>query len=371
MTVLSMEKFNQHMMVLARLSRGLTQSELSDRTSTKQGTLSKIETGIKEPSSTAVQKLARILEYPGKFFYQQGRPYGFPPFHYRKRKKLSAKVLGRIIAEMNIRRMHVSKLLISYELPSKNTIPEIDLDEFQNEPTHSSAIENIARSIRESWMLGNGPIPSVVGTIEDHGGMVISCNFGTSLLDAISQRIDGMPALFFVNIHRPADRVRYTLAHKIAHMAFHTTTLKDGDEQENEAEEFAGAFLLPEDEIMPQLRRFNLRHLANLKMYWKVSMGAIAVRADRLNLITPYQRKMFWIEMGKLGYRRREPNEPAKEHPTLLRKMVEFHRHHLGYSPKDMSDLLCMNEPEYLSMYGQEPIVDKEETRNVRLRRVK
>ena len=44
-------------------------------------------------------------------------------------------------------------------------------------------------------------------------------------------------------------------------------------------------------------------------------MAAIAVRADRLMLITPYQSKMFWIEMSKLGYRKREPSEPPKGRP--------------------------------------------------------
>jgi Zn-dependent peptidase ImmA (M78 family) len=102
-------------------------------------------------------------------------------------------------------------------------------------------------------------------------------------------------------------------------MVLHTVTVKSDEEMEDEADAFAGAFLLPADEIRPQLRRFDLRQLANLKLYWKVSMAALAVRADRLKLITPYQSKMFWIEMGKLGYRKREPNELPKEHPSLLR----------------------------------------------------
>ena len=76
-----------------------------------------------------------------------------------------------------------------------------------------------------------------------------------------------------------------------------------------------------------------MRHLANMKSYWKVSMAAIAVRADRLNVVTPYQKKAFWMEgWGGFGYRRREPNEPPREEPRLLREMVAFHRNKLGYS---------------------------------------
>ena len=49
--------------------------------------------------------------------------------------------------------------------------------------------------------------------------------------------------------------------------------------------------------------------------------------------------EMFWIEMGKLGYRKREPNEPQKEAPSLLRRMISFHTLKLGYSLTEMANL--------------------------------
>ena len=207
-------------------------------------------------------------------------------------------------------------------------------------------------------MVPRGPVANMVGLLEANGGIIIHCDFGTDLIDAMSQRIDGMPVLFFVNVNAPSDRVRYTLAHELGHMVLHTITVKDDDEMEDEADAFAGAFLLPADDIRPQLRRFDLRQLANMKGYWKVSMAAIAVRAERLRLITPYQSKMFWIEMGKLGYRRREPNEPPKEHPNLLRQMVAFHINKLGYSIGEMAKLLCLRVSEFSDMYRPEVLGD-------------
>jgi Zn-dependent peptidase ImmA (M78 family) len=110
------------------------------------------------------------------------------------------------------------------------------------------------------------------------------------------------------------------------------------------------------------LRRFDLRQLANLKGYWKVSMAAIAARADRLKVITPYQSKMFWIEMSKLGYRKREPNEPPKEHPKLLRQMIAFHVKKLGYSLGEMTRLLHLRVSEFQQMYRSE-VLGEPETR--------
>jgi Zn-dependent peptidase ImmA (M78 family) len=141
-------------------------------------------------------------------------------------------------------------------------------------------------------------------------------------------------------------------------MLLHTVAVRSDEEMEDEADAFAGAFLLPASEVRPQLRRFDLRQLMNMKAYWKVSMAALAVRADRLGLITPYQRKSFWMEMGRLGYRRREPNEPPREIPSLLRRMVSFHVKKLGYSVGDLAKLLHLSVDDFQIMYRPEVVGD-------------
>jgi Zn-dependent peptidase ImmA (M78 family)/transcriptional regulator with XRE-family HTH domain len=366
-----MEHFNHHMLTLARDARGMTQAELAETLRLGQGTLSKYETGFNEPPAELVEQFAGALAFPKSFFYEPGRPYGLPPFHYRRRKKLSAKALARIVAEMNIRRIHLHKLLLSFQRRTNAFIPEIDPDDYKGKSKGRLTPEEAARAVREMWMLPRGPIPNMVELLEENGGVVIPCDFGTDLLDAMSQRIDGMPVLFFVNVDAPADRIRHTLAHELGHMVLHTITLKSDEEMEDEADEFAGAFLLPADEIRPQLRRFDLRQLANLKGYWKVSMAAIAVRASRLQLITPYQSKMFWIEMGKLGYRKREPNEPPKEHPKLLRQIISFHVNKLGYSVAEMARLLHLQTSEFQDMYRAEILGEPPSSGRTHLRIVK
>ena len=346
-----MKEFNYHMLCLARNARGFTQAEFSKQANIGQGTQSKYETGLASPPEEYVDEASRILKYHKSFFYHPGRPYGFPPFHFRKRKKLSAKVLDKVVAQMNVRRMHIGKLLVAIENRPHQFIPEIDRDEYRGVSRGPASIEEIATHVRELWGVPSGPIDNMVDLLESRGAVVIPCDFGTDLLDAMSQRIDGMPVLFFVNMYAPADRVRHTLAHELGHMVLHTLALSDDDAMEDEADSFAGAFLLPAKEIKPQLRRFDLRQLANLKAYWKVSMAALAVRADRLNLITPHQKKMFWIEMGRLGYRKREPKEPPHEPPKSIPKMIRFHLEHLQYSPADLSAMLDIYIDEFNELY--------------------
>ncbi|WP_295634049.1 XRE family transcriptional regulator [Novosphingobium sp.] len=358
-----MARFNHHLLTLARDSRGVTQAELADIIGMGQGTLSKYETGVLDAPDEFADDAGSALNYPASFFFQAGRPFGFPPFHFRKRKKLSAKALGKIVAEMNIRRMHVEKLSVSFQLSTNRFIPEIDRDEFQGRTLGVATISDLARSLRESWMLPSGPIENVVDLIEGNGGIVIPCDFGTDLLDAMSQRIDGLPVLFFVNTNSSMDRLRFTLCHELAHMVLHTTEFKEDGEMEKEADEFAGSFLLPPAELRSQLRRFDLPHLANMKAYWKVSMSSIAMNAHRHKLITDYQRKMFFIEMNRLGYAKREPNEPPREQPKILRRMIEFHRTKLEYSDSDIANLLCVTPEDFKRVYQPDPT----STRHLRL----
>ncbi len=346
-------QFNHHMLCLARDSRELTQAGLAGRMKISQGTLSKYETGLLAPPDDIVRNFVNTLSYPEAFFFQGEQAYGFPPFHFRKRKKLSSKSLNRIIAEINIRRMHVKRLMHSYERDSTGFIPEIDLDEYQGISKRRPTIEDIAQHVRDAWKVPRGPVDNMVSLIERNGGIVIPCNFGSDLIDAMSQRIDGMPVLFFVNKAAPADRVRFTLAHELGHMVLHTLSLSEDDTMEEQADAFAGAFLVPASEFRPQLRRFDLPHIANLKGFWKISMQALAVRADRLGLITPHQKKMFWIEIGRSGYKKSEPNEPGAESPEAIAKMIRFHQKNLGYTDLDIATLLHLIPSEFNRLYRE------------------
>lgn len=346
-------KFNYKLLCMARDSRELTQAGLADLMKIGQGTLSKYETGLLEPSPEVVRDFVNVLSYPKAFFFQSEQAYGFPPFHFRKRKKLTAKSLNRIIAEMNIRRMHVKRLMHSYERDSTGFIPEIDVDEYHGVSRKRPVVEDIAQHVREAWKVPRGPIENMVSLIERHGGVVVPCDFGTDLIDAMSQRIDGMPVLFFVNRTAPADRVRFTLAHELGHMVLHTLALSDDEAMEEEADAFAGAFLVPADEFRAQLRRFDLPHVANLKGFWKVSMQALAMRAHRLELISPHQRKTFFMDMARLGYRKSEPNEPPAELPEAIAKMIRFHQRKLDYTDADVAELLHLIPSEFSRLYDE------------------
>ncbi|WAC08749.1 MAG: hypothetical protein OS130_06045 [Thermodesulfobacteriota bacterium] len=85
---------------------------------------------------------------------------------------------------------------------------------------------------------------------------------------------------------------------------------------------------MPEDAISRFLNNITLPQLANLKSYWKVFMAALLHRSYDLKKITTRQYQYLWMQMGKAGYRTKEPPEfdIPKEIPSLLKDLIETYR---------------------------------------------
>lgn len=63
-------------------------------------------------------------------------------------------------------------------------------------------------------------------------------------------------------------------------------------------------------------------------------MSALVVKARKNNIITENQAKYLYSQLSALGYRKSEPVELAieKEHPTLIKNVMDLYRKELGYS---------------------------------------
>ena len=186
-----MKSVNSEKVILARESRGFSQSGLAKKLSIPQGKLSKIEAGILGISNELLLDLSKFLNYPEDFFYQEDQTYGpgVGELYHRKRQSISKKILHKIYAQINIRIMHIARLVRGVDMPESKFLP-CDIDEYNGN------IEEIVRSFKASLFVPNGPIKNLVQIIEDAGGIVISMDFGTRKLDAISRWIPGQYDLF-------------------------------------------------------------------------------------------------------------------------------------------------------------------------------
>jgi Zn-dependent peptidase ImmA (M78 family)/DNA-binding XRE family transcriptional regulator len=344
------ERFNRDMLMVARAARGFTQDELAKQAGVTQALISKIENGLTlDPTSDTVSALARALEFPEDFFYSSEKPHGLPPFHFRKRASLGSKALAKIEADINIRRIHLDRLLKSFELLASKEFPLIDLDKNQWSP------RDAAQHIRGRWLLPRGPVENLTAAVEAAGAIVIQIDFGTSKLDALSFRLPGMPPLIFMNSVVPGDRYRFSLAHEVAHLVCHNHPETD-EAMEEQADEFAAELLMPAAEVRSYLTYPTLPKFGASKQYWKVSIKALIVQASRLKVITPNLYTRLNVQYSKAGYGKfGEPFPIAVEKPSTLAQAISHHMRKLGYSPEEMAKLLMLTKEDFLGTYTERP----------------
>lgn len=321
------------MLTLARVARELTQEELAAKADISQAKISRMENGLLEPGADTLASLAKTLDYPTSFFFQEGHNHTFPVRHYRKKSALSQKRLDAIHAQANIHVLHIRTLLKSAEFEPDLELRRMEPDDFKG------GAADIARNIRSAWSLPRGPVQNVVRLMERAGAIVVMMKFGTDQLDGFAQTVSGMPPVVFVNSDAPADRLRLTLAHELGHLIMHAFATPN---MELEAFAFAREFMMPEADIRPYFGKLSLPVLATLKRVWRVSMAAILEHAYRLNAITQRQYIRLRSELARNNYLKREPAELdfAREEPVLIRGIIDFHLSNLQYGWNDLATIL-------------------------------
>lgn len=309
-----MATINPKMITIARESRGLSQTELSDLLGVSVSNVSRYEDST-IINDTALENIATALNYPIGFFSQDFliQP---PNIHYRKRLTLSPKIIRKADALMNIYRSNIEKMLNTIDMDAAN-IPVIDSYSY-------GSPRKIAAYIRSYWRVERGPIKDLVSLVEKNGIMVIMFDFETEKIDGRSMMTESGQPVIFLNKHLPGDRVRLTLAHELGHIIMHLRTVPTFErDEEAEAFEFASEFLMPEAEMrLAVTSRLTLEKLADLKRIWKTSMRAILYWSEKLKLVTPNQSRYLHSQFSSLGYNKNEPIVIQIDTPTLVARMV-------------------------------------------------
>ena len=344
------KQYNSEILRLLRKSKNISQMEICKQVGLSQGNYSKVEHGLIEPSEIFVEQLSSFFQVNPDFFYQDEKAYSPQNPYHRSRSTLQIGDRDRVEAIANIYRIHIKKLLDAVEIPF-HLIPVSVSD--------SASPEEIAQLTRRNFRLPNGPIANLTKILEDNGIFVISYNFGTEALDGftIHSAKDILP-LIFINSIFPGERIRFTLAHELAHLVMHQQ-IETEENIEKEANAFASEFLMPTINIMQDLRyintiKLNVEVLLRLKMKWKVSMNALLKRAEDLKILTKNQTKYLWMQMSQSGLRKKEPHPIPIETPSLLNELITTYKNELQYSIEEMAMLLKITPNAYFEYFGND-----------------
>jgi len=335
------------LVTIARMSRGITQKELSKISSISQGKISKIENEIIEFDSETKKIIAKALHYPESFFEQKIDYQSLPHSFFRKQKVTSAKKIEKIGSVTNLVRYQIKRLLKSVNINEFDVGP-IDLEELDSSPSQ------IAKDLRVGWNIPPGPIKNLTSLVEKHGVIVIDFDFESRRISGLSlyNRFSGIPPIIFVNIAHPADRKRWTIAHELGHIILHHHLIIPPKKLEDEADEFASEFLLPEREVKAKLSQPDLKSLITMKLYWKVSIAALIMRARQLRKITDRQKRRLFTQYNKLGYKLKEPGDIKLETPLLIKGVIQAHIEQLGYSNDELAEMMSIFFDDFKTRYN-------------------
>ncbi|MBC7834519.1 MAG: XRE family transcriptional regulator [Phycisphaerales bacterium] len=334
------------MLVIARDAKRMTQEDVANALGVSQALVSKWDNGIAVPPDDTAQGLAKLLGVRPAFFEVEcGRtPALLSEFYHRSLTSAPRSEVKAAHARCRIYDIQIGRLLDMGEIPT-DRIPALTVtDTDRNTGTFLRRMEDAASKVRSDLGIQRGPIENLTTAIESGGGIVIDQDLEVDELDALCRWIPGLPKVFFVNGRKPADRVRFSLAHELGHTVLHFGTQTPQRAAEDEAQAFASAFLMPASDFAHDVRSdLRLSDLAQLKRKWRVSMQAIAHRAHDLGLITKTRFQSIYVDFSRKKWRKEEPVIVAGETPTAFRYLVK-QALSKGLSVGELSEILFVGE---------------------------
>lgn len=352
----------------ARLFRNWTITELSNRTGLSKQSLSQYESGIISPKSEKLFKLVTELKFPLAFFNVDDKKNNISEVDNTFFRALSSTKT----IDLDTQRVKTEIITRIYSFLSEYlNLPELDLPIINFEEGLSP--EQIAEKLRYYWGLGNSPIENMVALLEQRGIVVSSLKTGTNTIDAFTQvhSIDNKKLYCVVLGSDKYTMVRrnFDCAHELGHILLHSNysdirnlTKEEYKKMEKEANNFAAAFLLPRNSYYLDLRTpTKLESYKDLKRKWKVSIGAMVMRARHIDRITPQEYTNLMKSMSKRGWRKSEPFDDKwqTKEPILFKQAIEvlfennvltgseiiseLGKHSYTLNPEDVEDLLNLD----------------------------
>lgn len=322
----------------ARLAQGLSLSALGKEVGISAATLSRIENGSRAATDNEVESLVDYLRIPATALCRPlvSERLGLSGFYHRKLNRAGARAVSAIENQCLLNVVAIRELIEMIDLECPQTVLTIDLDDAKGGP------EEAANMIRLAWQIPRGPIQDLFAVVERAGCLVIHSDFGIPEMDALYQKVRGVPPIFWVNSRKPLDRVRWSLAHELGHLVLHEEAPIDSAAAEAQANSFASAVLMPRSEFRSECpTRLGIPELVEMKRRWRCSMQAIVRRAHDVGRITSHQYKSLNIEMSKNGWKKREPYPIAGETPRLLARAIGVCLRDLKLTEEELADRLA------------------------------
>lgn len=314
-----------------RLAAGIGQVDFATALNASNGFVSMMENGLVDIPSDLVGEIGSILGCRPEFLYRNQelpvltspllRAYADAPKRAVDRQVADASIAVEFVEAVQLRRMR-----------DKFPVWAGDLDD-------ESDIEDYAHDVRVAAQIGEGAVVgNVIRAAERLGCLVLPMPDELGRHLGISLRIGLTPTICVgrssgaLDGRMPGDRQRFTVAHELGHLGMHghvdvPRSASDAASMERQAHYFAGAFLIPGDTLMDDLREFGgratLQTLTEVKARRGVSVKALVARLKNLHVIDEDHARSLYKQISSRGWNRREPVEVGAEAAIWMSRAID------------------------------------------------
>ncbi|KAB7668947.1 helix-turn-helix domain-containing protein [Bacillus sp. B1-b2] len=324
-------QFNGSRLREGRIYRGLTITDLANNLGVSKQMISKYENDKAVPTFESLLQISQLLRFPKEYFYEDSIEVKTGNTYFR-----SLLTTGKKEREMQHDRVKYLTIIRSL-LEEYVDFPDLDVPDFTERDTEN--VEEIAERLRESWGLSDQPVKDIVYLLETKGFVISSLNLDKKSIDAFGSQheVNGKQYYSIVlgNDKNSFYRRQFDVAHELGHKVLHDPYMNLDDlskeefkQIEQEANDFAAAFLLPKESFYRDvsIHPNDLMYYKTLKKRWCVSIGAMVMRAYKLGVISDGTYQYMQRSISQKGWRTKEPLDDIKDmrDPVSMKQAVEL-----------------------------------------------
>ena len=299
-----------------RLLKKMSQEALAQSVGIGKMAISNYESGKRTPDYDISRKLANALGISlSMLLAQSGTDITISHGAFRKQTALTKSQQEIVLGKVD---RYLERLFEAVSFVGGSALPEVPVYNQILADDYEAAGQHLRQILELS---SNGPVGNITDILENHGFIICPVDFDERGFSGNSGTVNGRPYIA-INITMPAERQRFTLIHELAHLVF---VFRDGQNEERMVDGIAGAFLLPQSDIIRELgpKRRDIRgDLRNIQREYGISMAAIVMRAHQAGIITKtvYETTMKWMSAN--GLRSDERSGLVSEKSHLLEQLT-------------------------------------------------
>ncbi|WP_058309093.1 spr1629 family repressor/antitoxin [Gracilibacillus massiliensis] len=330
-----------------RIMHGYSRKQLSEKLNLTEQAIWQYENNYTTPKMQIVNDLKSIFHVKSKYFYNKdvlnryftSENIPFMNIAYR------SKVIN-VISKTQTEAKHVEYLdsFVNYTTAQLN-LPTLKIIQLRDEVVNylnsstderNKQINIVAKLARQKLSFQTDSNEDLMFLIEKSGVFIFEKAIGEEI-DAYSLWTkQDRPFIILGNMKCSAVRRNFDIAHELAHLLLHykveftNLNRKEHKAIENEANLFAGAFLLPEETFLEDMQTIayptNPDAYIDLKKKWKVSLQVLGYRAAHLGVLDAKKHRNFYAALHRKGYLEREPLDEslAIQKPQKIKSIIDL-----------------------------------------------